>query len=152
LEGNPLLGFPSNGRCAPCHPSMEHQAMYLQGGGHSWRRTLSQVPPPTGGGNTRLPCHPSKEHSPMNSSPDAPWKCPGSAKYWKKKFLRRGTRFCYNIRLLFKFVLCLGIGSGWDRGDLSPRLSEGGASMFVGWREMNCVSAMKPNLIGKGYI
>jgi len=45
----------------------------------------------------------------MNSSPDAswkegseakrrrgsltpPWKCPGSAKYWNKKLMRRGTR------------------------------------------------------------
>ncbi len=42
--------------------------------GHSWRRTLSQGPPPTGGGNTRPPCHPSKEHPPMNSSSDAPRK------------------------------------------------------------------------------
>jgi hypothetical protein len=51
------------------------QAPVAEGGpGHSWRRTLSQVPPPTGGGNTRRPCHPSKEHPPMNSSPNAPWK------------------------------------------------------------------------------
>jgi hypothetical protein len=51
------------------------QAPVAEGGpGHSWRRTLLQVPPPTGGGNTRRPCHPSKEHPPMNSSPNAPWK------------------------------------------------------------------------------
>jgi hypothetical protein len=35
--------------------------------GHSWRRNLSRVPPPTGGGKIRLPCHPFKEHFPMNS-------------------------------------------------------------------------------------
>ncbi len=51
------------------------QAPVAEGGpGHSWRRTLFEVPPPTGGGNARPPCHPSKEHPPMNSSPNAPWK------------------------------------------------------------------------------
>jgi hypothetical protein len=39
LEGNPYLGFPSNGRFAPCHPSKEHLAIYLQEG-YSWRETL----------------------------------------------------------------------------------------------------------------
>jgi hypothetical protein len=34
--------------------------------GHSWRRNLSQVPPPTGSGKNRPPCHPFKEHPPMD--------------------------------------------------------------------------------------
>jgi len=51
------------------------EAPIVEGGpGHSWRRTLFEVPPPTGGGNTRRPCHPSREHPPMNSSPNAPGK------------------------------------------------------------------------------
>jgi len=34
LEGNPCLGFPSNSRSAPCHPSKEHEPMYrLTGSG-----------------------------------------------------------------------------------------------------------------------
>jgi hypothetical protein len=74
-EGNPSVGFPSNGRFAPCHPSKEHLAMNSwedapwrggRAGGYS-RRPLegdpakgsssksARDPPPLGdfGGDTR---------------------------------------------------------------------------------------------------
>jgi hypothetical protein len=60
--------------------------------GHSWRRNLSQVPLPTGGGNTRPPCHPFMEHSPMNLFLDTKWK-ETLRKGFPSKNVRDGDRY-----------------------------------------------------------